>query len=114
MLKNCLKKMDTLGVIFIRIHNCVFQVGASIDQFEKIFEDLDVKTEELNGALDNVYSTTIDQSEVNGLLQEMKEAHGMEVGEGIQGAQKGSAQMSNAQANDVDEMQKKLDQLKHL
>ena len=89
MLQNCLKKMDTLGVIFIRIHKFCFQVGASIDKFEKIFEDLDVKTEELNGALDNVYSTTIDQTEVNSLLQEMKDAHGMEVGEGIAGANKG-------------------------
>ena len=48
-----------------------------------------MKTEELNGALDNVYSTTIDQGEVNSLLQEMKDAHGMEVGEGIAGANKG-------------------------
>lgn len=47
---------------------------------------MDVKTEEMSGALENVYSTTIDQGEVNSLLQEMKEAHGMEVGEGIAGA----------------------------
>ena len=71
---------------------------------------MDVKTEELNGALDNVYSTTIDQSEVNSLLQEMRDAHGMEVGGGIAEAGKGG--LNNAQANDVDEMQKKLDQLK--
>ncbi len=69
-----------------------------------------MKTEELNGALDNVYSTTIDQSEVNSLLQEMRDAHGMEVGGGIAEAGKGG--LNNAQANDVDEMQKKLDQLK--
>jgi len=37
------------------------QIGASISQFENVFESLDVKTEELNGALDNVYATTIDQ-----------------------------------------------------
>ena len=36
-----------------------------------MFEDLDIKTEELNGALDNVYSTTIDTGEVNQLLQEI-------------------------------------------
>ena len=54
-----------------------------------------MKTEELNGALDNVYSTTIDQSEVTSLLQEMKEAHGMEIGDQIAGAQKGGVQ-SNA------------------
>jgi hypothetical protein len=54
-----------------------------------VFEDLDVKTEELNGALDNVYATTIDQSEVNNLLQEMRDAHGMEIGGGMQDAAKG-------------------------
>ncbi len=37
-------------------------------QFEKVFEDLDVKTEEMNGALDSVYATTIDQAEVTSLL----------------------------------------------
>ena len=80
-----------------------------------MFEALDVKTEEMNGALDNVYATTIDQSEVSNLLQEMKDAHGMEIGDGMQNAGKGGVQMGNAaQKNDVDEMQKKLDQLKHL
>ena len=48
-----------------------------------------MKTEELNGALDNVYATTIDQSEVNNLLQEMRDAHGMEIGGGMQDAAKG-------------------------
>jgi len=43
-----MKKMDALGI------------NSSIAEFENVFEDLDVKTEELNGALDNVYSTTID------------------------------------------------------
>ncbi len=70
-----------------------------------MFEDLDVKTEEMNGALDNVYATTIDQSEVSNLLQEMKDAHGMEIGDGMQNAGKGGVQMGNAaQKNDVDEM----------
>ncbi len=70
-------------------------MGASISDFEKVFEDLDVKTEELNGALDNVYSTTIDQGEVDGLLSEMRDAHGLEIGGGIQEAGKGGIQ-SNA------------------
>jgi len=42
----------------------------------------------------------------------MKDAQGMEVGSGMANANKGS--VSNAQQNDVSEMQKKLDQLKHL
>jgi hypothetical protein len=45
----------------------------------------------------------------------MREAHGLEVGEGLQAAGKnGVQQNSNAQANDLDEMQRKLDQLKHM
>lgn len=55
-----------------------------------------MKTEELNGALDNVYNTTIEQDEVNNLLQEMKDAHGMEVGGGLQNAGKGGVQMGSA------------------
>lgn len=65
-------------------------------EFEKVFEDLDVKTEELNGALDNVYSTTIDQSEVNTLLQEMRDAAGMEIGEGMREPGKGAVSMPSA------------------
>ena len=55
-----------------------------------------MKTEEMNGALDNVYATTIDQSEVTNLLQEMKDAHGMEVGGGIQNAGKGGVAIGSA------------------
>ena len=44
----------------------------------------------------------------------MRDAHGLEIGDNMANAGKGGVQMSNAQANDVDEMQKKLDQLKHL
>ena len=75
---------------------------------------MDVKVEEMNGAMDNIYATSIDQSEVTNLLQEMKDAHGMEIGDGIQNAGKGGVSMNAAQKNDVDDMQKKLDQLKHL
>ena len=75
---------------------------------------MDVKVEEMNGAMDNIYATTIDQSEVANLLQEMKDAHGMEIGDGIGNAGKGGVSMNAAQKNDVDDMQKKLDQLKHL
>lgn len=75
---------------------------------------MDVKVEEMNGAMDNIYATTIDQSEVTNLLQEMKDAHGMEIGDGIGNAAKGGVSMNAAQKNDVDDMQKKLDQLKHL
>jgi hypothetical protein len=69
----------------------------------------------MNGALESVYSTTVDQSEVTNLLQEMRDAHSMEVGNGIvvgEGAVKGPE--SSAKKNEVDDMQKRLDDLKNL
>lgn len=44
-------------------------VANSIGDFEKIFEDMEVKTGEMDAALENVYSTSIDQTEVNSLMQ---------------------------------------------
>jgi hypothetical protein len=41
-------KMDSLGI------------GQNISDFERVFEDMDVKVEEMNGAMDNIYATTID------------------------------------------------------
>ena len=41
---------------------------------------MDVKTEEMNGALDNVYSTSIDNGEVMNLLNEMRDQQQMQVG----------------------------------
>ena len=39
-----------------------------MDQFEKAFEDLDVKATDMNAALDNVYQSGFDQSEVLSFL----------------------------------------------
>ena len=55
-------------------------IGAagSIGDFEKVFEDLDVKTGDMNQALDSVYSTSIDNGEVMNLLNQMKDEQTME------------------------------------
>ncbi len=39
--------MDTLGI------------GNNIADFEKVFEDMDVKTGEIDSAMENVYASTI-------------------------------------------------------
>ena len=61
LLKKAMKQMDALGV------------AGSIGDFEKVFEDLDVKTGDMNAALDNIYSTSIDNGEVMNLLNQMKD-----------------------------------------
>lgn len=61
-----------------------------MDEFEKVFENLDVKTESLTSAMDTVMATSADSSEVDALLGQIKEEQGMDVGVGLQGAGVGS------------------------
>ena len=70
MLKKCMKDMDSIGVSYF-LSLTRIKVSGSIGDFERVFEDLDVKVEEMNGALDGVYSSSIDNGEVNDLLAEL-------------------------------------------
>ena len=65
------------------------KLSEQMASFEKVFEDLDVKTEDITGVLDQVTGSSIQQDEVNGLLQQMMAEQGMEVGLGMTGAVKG-------------------------
>ncbi len=114
LLQNCMKKMDAIGVrSLFRVTLC--QVAGSVGDFEKLFEDMDVKTEEMNGALDNVYATSIDNNEVMNLLNEMRDQQQMEVGGAISNSNKNAIANPNAaQTNDMDAMQAKLNELKNL
>ena len=59
MLQRRMKQMDSLDVAGI------------IGSFEQVLEDIDVKTGDMNTALDNIYSTSIDNGEVMELLIQM-------------------------------------------
>ena len=63
-----MKQMDSIGA------------AGSIGSFEQVFEDLDVKTGDMNAALDNIYSTSIDNGEVMTLLTQMRDQQTMEAG----------------------------------
>ena len=54
--------------------------------FEKVFEDLDVKTADINGALESVTGSSVQQDEVSSLLQQMMAEQGLEVGDGLANA----------------------------
>ena len=99
LLQSCMKKMDALGV------------NGSIADFEKVFEDMDVKTEEMNGALDNVYSSSIDNGEVANLLQEIKDQQAMETGGQINA---GTGTISAQKQQEIDAMQAKINEMKNL
>ena len=59
IMQKAMKNMDKAGI------------GASIADFEKVFEDMEVKTGEIDAALENVYEGTIAQDEVTSLLEEI-------------------------------------------
>ena len=59
ILQTAMKQMEKAGI------------ANSVGEFEKVFEDMEVKTGEMDAALENVYGTTIDQSEVNALFTEL-------------------------------------------
>ena len=51
-----MKKMDAHGI------------GNSVTEFEKVFEDMDVKSGEMDAVLDNIYAESISTDEVSNLL----------------------------------------------
>ena len=55
-LKKAMKQMDKAGV------------GASMTEFEKVFEDMDVKTGEIDQLMEGMYAASIEQDEVNNLI----------------------------------------------
>ena len=90
-------------------------MAGSIGEFEKVFEDLDVKVEEMNGALDGVYASSIDNGEVNDLLAELGSQQHMEEKKKMSQAAGGQlAGPSAVQANEIDEWQARLNQLKNM
>lgn len=55
------------------------QMAVNMDQFEKIFEDLDVRTEYITNAIDSTTATSTPITEVDNLIEQVGEEHGMEV-----------------------------------
>ena len=86
------------------------QVAGSIGDFEKVFEDMDVKTHEMNGALDNVYSAAIDNNEVNNLLNEMRDQVSMSANDQM----KAGRDMINPAAVPENDMEARLANVKNL
>lgn len=82
--------------------------------FEKVFEDLDVKTADITGVLDNVTGSSVQSEEVNDLLNQMMSEQGIDVGAGLVGAGSGKVGQQQVQKDDVGEMQRKLDALKNI
>mmetsp|Transcript_16700 Transcript_16700/g.63484 ORF Transcript_16700/g.63484 Transcript_16700/m.63484 type:complete len:117 (+) Transcript_16700:365-715(+) len=57
------------------------KISQTMDEFEKQFEDLDVRSEFMNQAIDNSTSQATPQEEVDGLIQMVADEHGLQLNE---------------------------------
>ena len=58
-------------------------ISKNMAAFEKVFEDLDVQTADLTGAISSATATSADQDAVSQLLQQMQSEQAMSAGIGI-------------------------------
>ena len=90
-IKSCVPKLE--GALK---HMNKMKISEQMGQFESIFEDLDVKTADITGALESVTGSSVQQDEVNSLLQQMMAEQGMDVGANLANA--GMGQVANPNA----------------
>ena len=58
-------------------------ISKNMAAFEKVFEDLDVQTADLTGAISSATATSADQDAVSQLLQQMQSEQAMSAGLGM-------------------------------
>ena len=58
-------------------------ISKAINEFDQVFEELDVKTDSMNTALDGLYSSTIDQNSVEGYMKQLQDSQAIDMGGGL-------------------------------
>ena len=103
-LTSAMKQMDAQGI------------GKNVANFEKIFEDMEVKTGEIDASLENVYAASISQEEVGSLLSEIQGVQSIEADGQMMDPSGQRINNPNAAQNaaEVDSIQNSLDQLKNI
>lgn len=85
------------------------KISMIMDKFESQFENLDVQTQYMETSMGNTTTLTTPAEQVNGLIQQVADAHGLEVNMQMGDAPKGVAQaQGNAEADDLNERLAKL------
>lgn len=62
------------------------QISAIMDKFESQFEDLDVQTQFMEGSMGQTTTLTTPQDEVDSLMQQVADEHGLELNMALPGA----------------------------
>ena len=88
------------------------RISQVMDQFEKQFEDMDVQSEFMENAMGQTTSLTTPASEVDSLIQQVADEHGLELGETMGAIPSGMPAMAQPAASEQDELSARLDRLK--
>merc|ERR1711988_1554442 len=91
------------------------QMAQTMGEFENVFEDIDVRTEMMNGAIDGTTTTQIPEEAVAGLMQQVADEHQLDVADmlptapiGQPGAKQGVKGLDDGAEVDLEERLAKL------
>uniref|UniRef100_A0A7S0HT47 Charged multivesicular body protein 1a n=1 Tax=Hanusia phi TaxID=3032 RepID=A0A7S0HT47_9CRYP len=87
------------------------KIEAIMDKFEKVFEDADVMSAQVTGAMQSSTSMSTPQSEIEELLQQVADENQLDLGENMPQASKNVAK-AGEQVQEEDELMRRLAQLK--
>jgi len=85
------------------------KISKVMDKFEKQFEDLDVQTKYMEGAMDQTTAMTTPEDQVKDLINQVADEHGLQVAADLDGAgMVGTALPATGEANAEDDLQRRL------
>eukprot|EP00742_Colponemidia_sp_Colp-10_P001022 GILJ01001106.1.p1 GENE.GILJ01001106.1~~GILJ01001106.1.p1 ORF type:complete len:207 (+),score=39.12 GILJ01001106.1:154-774(+) len=93
----------------------VEQISTTMEQFEKQFEDLDVRSEYVSNAVDQTTSLSTPSDQVEGLIQQVADEHGLQMSSVLDEASVGTQPLkAGAQKQKAgDDLQERLNKLKN-
>lgn len=75
------------------------KINETMENFEKMFDNLDVNSEIMNQVFDNVNAGTTNEMEVNQLMQQIAEENNLKVGEEMESAGNNDVMVGQQQVN---------------
>merc|ERR1712080_280292 len=88
------------------------KISGLMDKFEKEFEDLDVQTSVMEGAMNQTTATNIPQDAVEGLMKQAGDEAGLELNMELPGAQSATIGQSTQASTEQDELSQRLARLR--
>lgn len=98
------EKMESLTKQLLGAGNVmdVVKMTETMQNFEKLFDDMDVNTAVTDQVLDNINAGTVNEDEVNQLIGQIAQQNGMKLSEEFEGIQIGGEQIKeNPQAEQI-------------